>query len=56
MNKLLLVVDEMLERRILYKKLQKYMGKECEIYEAADGKEAVDIFEKEKIQIAVFYV
>lgn len=54
MYKLLLVVDEMLERKLLYKKMQKYIGNEYEIYEAADEKEAMEIVEKEKIQIAVF--
>lgn len=53
MYKLLVADDERIERKVLCKTLQKYVGDLCEIYEAKNGKEAVEIFEKEKIQIAI---
>lgn len=54
MNKLLIVENEMLERKFLCQTLQKQIGNIFEIYEAENEIEAIEIFEKEKIQIAVF--
>ena len=53
MYKLLVADDEMIERRVLCKTLKKCVGDICEIFEAKNGKEAVEIFGKEKIQIAI---
>ena len=52
MYKLLVIVDEMLERKISCRELQKQLGNLCEIYEAKDGNEVVEIFKREKIQAA----
>lgn len=53
MYRLLVADDEMIERKVLCKTLHKYVGDYCEIYEAKNGKEAVEIFEREKIQIII---
>lgn len=53
MYKLLVADDESIERKVLCKILKKYVGDICEIYDAKSGREAVDIFEKGGIQIAI---
>ncbi len=53
MYKLLVADDETIERKVLCKTLKKYVGDICEIYEAKNGKEAIEVFEKEKIQIVI---
>lgn len=53
MYRVLVVDDEPIERMMLSKTLQKYVGDTCQIYEAKNGREAVEIFDKENIQIAI---
>lgn len=53
MLRLLIADDEMIERQVLYKTLQKNLGDRCAIFQAANGREALKIYEEEKIQIAI---
>lgn len=53
MLRLLIADDEMIERKVLYKTLQKSVGDQCEIFQAENGREALEVYEKEKIQIAI---
>lgn len=53
MYRVLVVDDEPIERMMLSKTLQKAVGDSCQIFEAKNGREAIEIFEKEKIQIAI---
>lgn len=53
MYKVLVAEDERIERQVLVKTLQKYMGDICEVFEAKNGNEALEIFEKQSIQIAI---
>ena len=51
--KLLVAEDELIERKVLCRTLQKYLGDLISLYEAKNGREALEIYEKEKIQIAI---
>ena len=53
MYRLLIAVDEMIERAVLYKTLHKNLGDQCAIFQAENGREALRIYEQEKIQIAI---
>lgn len=53
MDRLMIVEDEMIERMVLKKMLQKKFGEDCVIYEARNGIEAVELFRKEDIQIII---
>lgn len=53
MYRLMIVEDEMIERMVLKKMLQKKFGEDCTIYEARNGIEAVELFRKEDIQIII---
>jgi len=53
MYRLMIVEDEMIERMVLKKMLQKKFGEDCMIYEARNGIEAVELFRKEDIQIII---
>lgn len=53
MLRLLIADDELIERKVLYKTLQKYAGDRCRIFQAENGREALRIYEEEKIQIAI---
>ena len=53
MYKVLIADDEKIERTVLEKMLKKHFGDFCTMYQAKNGKEAVEIFEKEQIQIAI---
>lgn len=53
MYRLLIADDEMIERAVLYKMLSKNLEGQCEVYQAENGRQALEIYEKEKIQIAV---
>lgn len=53
MNKVLIADDERIERMVLYRILKKKLGVECEIYEAGNGREALEVFEKEEIPVAI---
>lgn len=49
---ILIAEDELIERQVLKKTLQKKFG-DCLIWEAQNGKEALEIFFKEEIQVVV---
>jgi len=53
MYRVLVADDEPIERMMLVKTLQKLVGDTCQIYEAKNGREALEVFEKDKIQIAL---
>lgn len=53
MLRLLIADDEIIERKVLYKTLQKNVGEQCVIFQAENGREALEIYEQEKIQIAI---
>ncbi len=53
MYRLLIAEDELIERMALKKTLQKKLGESCVIYEAENGKEAVEIFRRENVQIVI---
>nr|WP_314464881.1 response regulator [uncultured Clostridium sp.] len=53
MYRLMIVEDEMIERMVLKKMLQKKFGEDCVIFEARNGLEAVELFRKEEIQIII---
>ena len=53
MYKLLIAEDELIERMVLKKTLQKKFAGQCELYEAPNGKEAVEIFLREKVQVVI---
>lgn len=53
MLRLLIADDEVIERKVLYKTLQKNVGDQCVIFQAENGREALEIYEQEKIQIAI---
>lgn len=50
---LLIADDEMLERAVLYKTLQKNLGDRCTIFQAENGREALRIYEEQRIQVAI---
>ena len=51
--KLLLADDERIERSILYRKLSRELGEDCEFIQAENGSEAVELFKEHHPQIAV---
>lgn len=53
MQKLLIADDEKIERMVLYRTLKKKLGIECDIYEAENGRKAVEIAQREDISIAI---
>ena len=53
MYQLLIADDEIIERKVLYKTLQKHLGDIGEIHQAENGREALAIYEEKHIQIAV---
>lgn len=53
MYRVLIADDEMIERTVLYQTLYENLKDRCEIFEAANGREALEIYEREKIQIAI---
>ena len=53
MLRLLIADDEMIERKVLHKTLQKNLKGRCHIFEASNGREALKIYEEEGIQIAI---
>ena len=46
MYRMLIADDEMIERAVLYKMLNKNLEGQCEIYQAENGREAVRIHEE----------
>lgn len=53
MYRVLIADDEMIERAVLYKTLMKHIGDQCVIFQAENGREALRIYQEEKIQIAI---
>lgn len=53
MYRVLIADDEMIERAVLYKTLMKHIGDQCVIFQAENGREALRVYEEEKIQIAI---
>lgn len=53
MYRVLIADDEVIERAVLYKILQKNFGDQCVIFQAENGREALRIYEEEKIQIVI---
>ena len=53
MYRLLVADDEMIERAVLVQMLEEELGDQCRIFQAENGREALEVYEKEKIQIAV---
>lgn len=53
MYRVLIADDELIERTVLCKTLHKNFEGQCEIYQAANGREAISIFEEKQIQIAI---
>ena len=53
MYQILIAEDELIERMVLKRTLMKKFGDCCRIFEAANGKEALELFHSENIQIAV---
>lgn len=51
--KVLVADDEPIERMVVTKKLRQFFGNEIEIIEAINGREAIELFEKEGYQIAL---
>ena len=51
--KLMVAEDELIERKVLCKTLQRYLGDLITLYEARNGREALEIFEREKPQVVV---
>lgn len=53
MYRLLIADDERIEREALYETLKRNVGDQCAIFQAQNGREALKIYEEERIQIAV---
>ena len=53
MLRLLIADDEVIERKVLYKTLQKNVEDQCVIFQAENGRQALRVYEEEKIQIAI---
>ena len=53
MYRLLVADDEMIERAVLVQLLEEELGDQCRIFQAENGREALEVYEKEKIQIDV---
>ena len=51
--KVLVAEDELIERMVLCKILKKHLGEFCEIHESKNGREALEVFQKEQPQIAI---
>ena len=50
---LLIAEDELIERMVLKKTLEKRLSDQYRIFEAQNGREALDIFRRESIQIVI---
>ena len=51
--KVLVAEDELIERRVLCKTLRKHLGELCDIFESKNGREALEVFDREQPQIAI---
>lgn len=52
-SRILVADDEPIERMVISKTIQDYFGDEVEIYQAVNGREAIEIFRQEDCQIAL---
>ena len=48
MYRLLIADDEMIERKVLFKTLSQNLKGQCEIFQAENGREALEIYEKKR--------
>ncbi len=53
MIRILVADDEPIERQVVYKKISKFFPDQTEVFLAANGVEAVEIFRKKRCQIAI---
>ena len=53
MYRVLIADDEMIERTVLFRTLDKNLKGQCEIFQAENGREALEIYEREHIQILI---
>lgn len=53
MYRVLIADDEMIERAVLHQTLEEKLGDRCVIFQAENGREALEIYERERIQIAI---
>ncbi len=53
MYRVLIADDELIERKVLYKALTKELGDQCQIWQAENGREALELFDQYDIQIAI---
>lgn len=51
--KVLVAEDELIERKVLCKTLNKYLGEFCDVFESRNGREALEIYERENPHIAI---
>lgn len=49
----LVAEDELIERKVLVKTLNKYLGEFCTIFESKNGREAIEVFQRVNPQIAI---
>ncbi len=49
----LVAEDELIERKVLCKTLNKYLGDLCRIFESKNGREALEVYHREQPQIAI---
>ena len=53
MVSVLIADDEAIERAVLKKTLLKNLGDRCRLFEAENGRQVLELYEKEKFQIAI---
>ncbi len=53
MYRLLIADDEKIEMMVLHRTLERRLGGLCQVFEADNGREAVAVYEREQIQIAI---
>lgn len=51
--RLLIADDEPIERMVISRRIQNYFGDEIELWQAANGREAIEIFRKQNCQIVL---
>ena len=53
MSKILVADDEMIERRVLVKRLRTHCGETCSILEAENGRQVLELWEREKPDVLI---
>lgn len=51
MYRMLIADDEMIERAVLYKMLSKNLEGQCEIYQAENGRQALELYERRRSRL-----